>query len=49
MRVLPTRLDGSVLLEPAVHADAGGVVLECDRASGWALLGGGVAVVKDNE
>jgi dTDP-4-dehydrorhamnose 3,5-epimerase len=35
MRRLPTRLDGPVLLEPRVHADARGFFLESYRESTW--------------
>ncbi len=35
MRLLPTRLDGPLLLEPAVHGDARGFFCETFRADLW--------------
>jgi dTDP-4-dehydrorhamnose 3,5-epimerase len=48
MRRLPTRLDGPVLLEPAVHGDARGFFLESYRASVWAEHGVDDTFVQDN-
>ena len=48
MRLLETRLDGPVLLEPAVHGDARGFFLESYRANVWAQHGVGEAFVQDN-
>jgi dTDP-4-dehydrorhamnose 3,5-epimerase len=48
MRRLPTRLDGLVLLEPAIHGDARGFFLESYRANVWAEHGVGDAFVQDN-
>lgn len=47
-RALPTRLDGPVLLEPAVHGDARGFFLESWRADQLAELGIPDAFVQDN-
>ena len=38
-RRLPTRLDGLVLLEPDVHGDARGFLVETFRAEEWAAFG----------
>ena len=48
MRTLPTRLDGPVLLEPAVHGDERGFFLESYRANVWAEHGVGDDFVQDN-
>jgi dTDP-4-dehydrorhamnose 3,5-epimerase len=48
MRRLPTRLDGIVLLAPAVNGDARGFFLESFRADVWAENGVGVPFVQDN-
>ncbi len=48
MRVLPTRLDGTILLEPAFHGDARGFFLESYRANVWAQHGVDDAFVQDN-
>jgi dTDP-4-dehydrorhamnose 3,5-epimerase len=48
MRVIDTRLDGPVLLEPAVHGDPRGFFLESYRANLWAEHGIGEAFVQDN-
>jgi dTDP-4-dehydrorhamnose 3,5-epimerase len=48
MRVLPTRLDGPVLLEPDVHGDARGFFVESYRANVWAEHGVGDTFVQDN-
>src|SRR3954451_15815190 len=48
MRILPTRLDGPVLLEPSVHGDARGFFLESYRANVWAEHGVADTFVQDN-
>jgi dTDP-4-dehydrorhamnose 3,5-epimerase len=48
MRILPTRLDGPVLLEPTVHGDARGFFLESYRANVWAEHGVADTFVQDN-
>jgi dTDP-4-dehydrorhamnose 3,5-epimerase len=48
MERLPTRLDGPVLLAPAVHPDERGFFLESYRASTWAEHGIADAFVQDN-
>jgi dTDP-4-dehydrorhamnose 3,5-epimerase len=48
MRALQTRLDGPILLEPAVHGDARGFFLESYRANVWAQHGVGDVFVQDN-
>jgi len=45
---LPTRLDGVVLLEPEVHGDARGFMVETYRRDTWAELGVGVEFVQHN-
>ena len=45
---LPTELDGLVLLEPAVHGDERGFLLESFSVAAWAEAGVGVAFVQDN-
>lgn len=46
---LDTRLDGLVLLEPAVHGDDRGFFLETYRRDEYAELGIGVEFVQDNQ
>jgi len=48
MKVLPTKLDGVVLLEPEVHGDARGFMVETYRKDGWAELGIEVEFVQHN-
>jgi len=48
MRRLETRLDGLVLLAPAVHGDARGFFLESYRTSVWAEHGVADTFVQDN-
>ncbi len=48
MEPIRTRLDGPVLLEPAVHGDARGFFLESYRANVWAEHGVGDVFVQDN-
>jgi dTDP-4-dehydrorhamnose 3,5-epimerase len=48
MRVLQTRLDGPILLEPDVHGDGRGFFLESYRANVWAEHGIGDTFVQDN-
>jgi dTDP-4-dehydrorhamnose 3,5-epimerase len=48
MRVLQTRLDGPILLEPTVHGDARGFFLESYRANVWAQHGVRDSFVQDN-
>ena len=45
---LPTELDGLVLLEPPVHGDERGFLLESFSAAAWAEAGVGVEFVQDN-
>ena len=45
---LETKLDGVVLLEPEVHGDARGFMVETYRADTWAELGVGVEFVQHN-
>lgn len=45
---LPTELEGTVLLEPAVHADARGFFVETFRRDAWAEHGVGVEFVQHN-
>jgi dTDP-4-dehydrorhamnose 3,5-epimerase len=45
---LPTKLDGLVLLEPAVHGDARGFMVESFRTDAWAELGVDVEFVQHN-
>ena len=47
--VLPTKLDGLVLLEPAVHGDSRGFMVETYRAGTWAELGMEVEFVQHNQ
>jgi dTDP-4-dehydrorhamnose 3,5-epimerase len=48
MRALPTRLEGVLLLEPAVHGDERGFFVETFRASVWSELGVDADFVQDN-
>lgn len=48
MRVLGTRLDGLVLLEPDLHGDPRGFFLESYRDNVWAEHGVGDVFVQDN-
>ncbi|MEX2447399.1 MAG: dTDP-4-dehydrorhamnose 3,5-epimerase [Solirubrobacterales bacterium] len=45
---LPTKLDGVVLLEPAVHGDERGFMVETYRRDSWAELGVEVEFVQHN-
>jgi dTDP-4-dehydrorhamnose 3,5-epimerase len=45
---LPTRLDGIVLLEPTVHGDSRGFMVETYRRGAWAELGIEVEFVQHN-
>jgi serine/threonine protein kinase len=48
MKSLPTKLEGVVLLEPTVHGDARGFMVETYRRDTWAELGVGVEFVQHN-
>ncbi|HEX8102838.1 MAG TPA: dTDP-4-dehydrorhamnose 3,5-epimerase [Solirubrobacteraceae bacterium] len=48
MKRLPTRLDGTVLLAPAVRPDERGFFLETFRAEAWAEHGVATDFVQDN-
>ncbi|HEX3873511.1 MAG TPA: dTDP-4-dehydrorhamnose 3,5-epimerase [Solirubrobacteraceae bacterium] len=50
MRIRPTRLDGPLLIEPAVHGDSRGFFVETFRSGDLAALGlgDGVTFVQDN-
>ncbi len=48
MQVIPTRLDGPLLLEPPVHGDARGFFAESYRANVWAQHGVRDVFVQDN-
>ena len=48
MRLIDTRLDGLVLLEPVVHGDARGFFMESYRANVWAEHGVTDTFVQDN-
>jgi dTDP-4-dehydrorhamnose 3,5-epimerase len=48
MRLIDTRLEGPLLLEPAVHGDLRGFFVESYRANVWAEHGIGEAFVQDN-
>jgi dTDP-4-dehydrorhamnose 3,5-epimerase len=48
MRVIDTRLDGPILLEPPIHGDARGFFLESYRANVWAEHGITETFVQDN-
>jgi dTDP-4-dehydrorhamnose 3,5-epimerase len=45
---LPTKLDGLVLIEPTVHGDARGFMVETYRSGTWAELGVDVEFVQHN-
>lgn len=45
---LPTRLEGLVLIEPVVHGDERGFMLESFRRDAWAALGVEVEFVQHN-
>lgn len=47
-RRLETRLDGVILLEPEVHGDERGFLVETYSADAWAELGAGGDYVQDN-
>jgi dTDP-4-dehydrorhamnose 3,5-epimerase len=49
MQRLPTRLDGLVLLAPAVHGDERGFFVETWRAEAWAEHGVPTEFVQDNQ
>lgn len=48
MRILPTRIDGLVLLEPQVFGDHRGFFAETYRADTWSAAGIDVEFVQDN-
>jgi dTDP-4-dehydrorhamnose 3,5-epimerase len=48
MRLIDTRLDGPILIEPAVHGDPRGFFLESYRANLWAQHGIGEVFIQDN-
>lgn len=48
MKSLPTKLDGVVLLEPAVHGDARGFMVETYRGDLWPEFGVDVEFVQHN-
>jgi dTDP-4-dehydrorhamnose 3,5-epimerase len=48
MALIDTRLDGPILIEPAVHGDARGFFLESYRANVWAEHGVRDVFVQDN-
>ena len=48
MRVVPTRLEGPVLIEPTVHRDGRGFFYESYRRSAYAELGIAEEMVQDN-
>ena len=48
MERLPTRLDGPVLLAPAVHGDERGFFMETFRADAWGAYGVPTEFVQDN-
>jgi dTDP-4-dehydrorhamnose 3,5-epimerase len=47
-QALPTKLDGVVLIEPQVHGDSRGFMLESFSRDAWAELGVGVEFVQHN-
>lgn len=49
VRSLPTKLDGVVLLEPVVHGDQRGFMVETFSAPGWAELGIDATFVQQNQ
>ena len=48
MRVLPAKLEGVVLLEPVVHGDSRGFMVETYRTGTWAELGIDIPFVQHN-
>ena len=48
MKRIPTRIEGPVLLAPAVHGDERGFFMETFRADAWAAEGVDTAFVQDN-
>jgi dTDP-4-dehydrorhamnose 3,5-epimerase len=48
MRLIDTRLEGTILIEPTVHGDPRGFFLESYRANVWAEHGVGDIFVQDN-
>jgi dTDP-4-dehydrorhamnose 3,5-epimerase len=48
MRILPTRIDGLVLVEPQVFGDHRGFFAETYRADAWSAAGIDVEFVQDN-
>ena len=48
MELIPTRLEGLVLLEPAVHGDERGFFAETWRADSWPAAGVDAEFVQDN-
>ncbi|MGZ5325949.1 MAG: dTDP-4-dehydrorhamnose 3,5-epimerase [Solirubrobacterales bacterium] len=48
MNVLPTQLDGVVALEPDVHGDDRGFLVETFRDNAWAEAGVGLEFVQEN-
>jgi len=48
VRRIDTRIEGLVLLEPAVHGDARGFFMETYRADAWAAHGVATGFVQDN-
>jgi dTDP-4-dehydrorhamnose 3,5-epimerase len=48
MRLIDTRLEGTILIEPAVHGDQRGFFLESYRANVWAEHGVSDVFVQDN-
>lgn len=48
MRTLPTRLEGLVLVEPAVHGDERGFFAETWRADAWPAAGVDAEFLQDN-
>jgi dTDP-4-dehydrorhamnose 3,5-epimerase len=48
MRTLASRIDGPMLLEPAVHGDERGFFAETWRADAWGALGIPAGFVQDN-
>jgi dTDP-4-dehydrorhamnose 3,5-epimerase len=49
MRSLPTKLDGVVLIEPDVHGDSRGFLVETFRRDAWAGLGVDAEFVQHNQ
>jgi dTDP-4-dehydrorhamnose 3,5-epimerase len=49
MKSLPTKLDGVVLIEPDVHGDDRGFLVETFRRDAWAELGVEVEFVQHNQ